>query len=36
MEPGVVKATQNFKRKLFLNLYREGEKVNISMFPPAA
>ena len=26
MEPGVVMATQNFKRNLFLNLYREGEK----------
>ena len=26
MEPGVVMATQNFKRNLFLNLYRKEEK----------
>ena len=26
MEIGVVMATQNLKRNLFLNLYREGEK----------
>ena len=26
MEPGVVMATQNFKRNLLLNLYGEGEK----------
>ena len=26
MEPGVVMATQNFKRYFLLNLYREGEK----------
>ena len=30
-------ATQNFKGNLFLNLYREGEKLfNICLFPPAA
>ena len=27
VEPGVIMATQNFKRNLFLNLYREGEKI---------
>ena len=26
VEPGTIMATQNFKRNLFLNLYREGEK----------
>ena len=26
VEPGVIMATQDFKRNLFLNLYREGEK----------
>ena len=37
MEPGVIMATQNFKGNLFLNLYREGEKLfNICLFPPAA
>ena len=25
-EPGVIMETQSFKRNLFLNLYREGEK----------
>ena len=30
VEPGVVMATQNFKRNLFLNLYREGGKYNTS------
>ena len=30
MEPGVIKATQYFKRNLFLNVEREGEK-NISL-----
>ena len=30
-------ATQNFKRNLLLNLYREGEKSDTcSLFPPAA
>ena len=29
-------ATKNFKKHLFLNLYREGEKYNTSLFPPAA
>ena len=27
VEPGVVMATQNFKRNLFLNLYKEKEKI---------
>ena len=35
VELGVIMATQNFKRNLFLNLYREGEKYNTSLFPPA-
>ena len=26
VEPGVIMETQSFKRNLFLNLYREGEK----------
>ena len=26
VEPGVIMETQYFKRNLFLNLYREGEK----------
>ena len=26
MEPGVIMATQSFKRNLFLNLYRKGKK----------
>ena len=33
--PGVIMATQNFKRNLLLNLYREGKKYNASLFPPA-
>ena len=32
MEPGVVMATQYFKRNLLLNLYREGEKIYIYIF----
>ena len=31
MEPGVIKATQNFKRNLLLNLYREREKKNVTL-----
>ena len=31
MEPGVIMATQNFKRNLFLNLYRGGGKKNITL-----
>ena len=27
VKPGVIMATQNYKRNLFLNLYREGEKI---------
>ena len=35
--PGVVMATQNFKRNLLLILYREGKKSDTySLFPPAA
>ena len=38
VEPGVIMATQDFKRNLFLNLYREGGKKSntCSLFPPAA
>ena len=32
VEPGVTVATQSFKRKLFLNLYREGENVTLVCF----
>ena len=35
VEPGVIMATQNFKRNLFWNLYKEGGKYNTSLFPPA-
>ena len=37
VEPGFTMATQNFKRNLFLNLYREGKKKksNTCSFPPA-
>jgi len=32
VEPGVIMATQNFKRNLFLYLYREGEKITLVCF----
>ena len=32
MEPGVIMATQNFKRNLFLYLYREGGKITLVCF----
>ena len=31
MEPGVIMATQNFKRNLLLTLYREGGKKNLAL-----
>ena len=31
MEPGVVMATQNFKRNLLLILYKEGKKKNLTL-----
>ena len=33
MEPGVIMATQNFKRNLFINLYREGKNLTLVCFP---
>ena len=36
VEPGVVMATQNFKRNLPLSFYREGEKSDNCLVPPAA
>ena len=34
-EPGVIMATQNFKRNLLLTLYREGKHSDsCSLFPP--
>ena len=35
VEPGFTMATQNFKRNLFLNLYREGKNI-ATLFSPAA